>query len=203
MTLGHLNRRVHLYLGLALLPWFLMYGISSIPFAHSAFFDERDRAKGQPDWTLRFERIVDVEVPATDEPAALRDLGARLLAEARIAGTAFGTYRQAPSQINVYWSSFWHSTQLEYFADERRLRVKDRRFRWDHFLTGMHARGGFEQDGFLQNSWSAVVDLVSLGMIVWVGSGLYMWWGIPAHRRWGWLAIAAGTGSFLLFAVRL
>ena len=81
--------------------------------------------------------------------------------------------------------------------------MKDRRFRWDHFLTGMHARGGFEQDGFLQDSWSAVVDLVSLGMIVWVGSGLYMWWGIPAHRRWGWLAIAAGTGSFLLFAVRL
>ena len=38
MTFSHLNRRVHLYLGLALLPWFFMYGISSLPFAHNQFF---------------------------------------------------------------------------------------------------------------------------------------------------------------------
>ena len=35
MTFAQLNRRTHLYLGLALLPWFFMYGISSLPFAHT------------------------------------------------------------------------------------------------------------------------------------------------------------------------
>ena len=30
MTFTHFNRRLHLYLGLALLPWLFMYGISSI-----------------------------------------------------------------------------------------------------------------------------------------------------------------------------
>ena len=35
---------MHLYLGLALLPWLLMYGLSSIRFADSAFFDARDAA---------------------------------------------------------------------------------------------------------------------------------------------------------------
>ena len=57
MTFSHLNRRTHLYLGLALLPWFVMYGISSVPFAHNQVFEQRDRAKGLPQWTLRAEHV--------------------------------------------------------------------------------------------------------------------------------------------------
>jgi hypothetical protein len=201
MTFSHFNRRVHLYLGLALLPWFFMYGISSVPFAHNQFFEQRDAAKGVPLWTLRFERTVDLAVP--EDPAALRSLGAALLEAAGIKGTSFGAYRQSPTQINVYSYSFWKSTQLKYFVDQKKLTVEDRRFRWDHFLTGMHARGGFEQEGFLQTSWSVVVDLVCLGMIVWIASGLYMWWALRGHRRWGALAILGGVVSFVVFTVRL
>ncbi len=39
MTFSHLNRRLHVYLAPGLLPWFLMYAASSLPFAHSQFFD--------------------------------------------------------------------------------------------------------------------------------------------------------------------
>ena len=201
MTYSHLNRRLHLYLGLALLPWFFMYGISSVPFAHNQFFERRDAAKGLPLWTLRAERTLDVPVP--ESAAGLRAFGATLLEEVGIGGTSFGAYRQSPTRIDVYWYSFWKSTQLKYFVDQKKLTVEDRRFRWDHFLTGMHARGGFEQDGILQHSWSVVVDLVSVAMIVWVASGLYMWWELPGQRRWGWLAIVGGVVSFLLFTMRL
>ena len=201
MTYSHFNRRLHLYLGLALLPWFLMYSISSLPFAHNQFFEQRDAAKGLPLWTLRAERPFDEPVP--DSAAGLRALGATLLKEAGIDGTSFGAYRQSPTQINVYSYSFWKSTQLKYFVDQKKVTVEDRRFRWDHFLTGMHARGGFEQDGLLQHSWSVVVDIVSAAMILWVASGLYMWWELPGQRRWGSLAILAGTASFLFFTLRL
>lgn len=205
MTFSHFNRRLHIYLGLALLPWLFMYGISSIPFAHNQFFEQRDKAKGLPLWTVRFERGLDVSVPDSvpDEAKALRAFGAALLVRAGIEGTTFGVYRQSPTQVNVYAYSFWKSTQLKYFIDQKKLRVEDRRFRWDQFLTGMHARGGFEQEGFLQMSWSVVVDLVCLGILVWIASGLYMWWGVRGHRRWGWLAILAGAASFLLFTIRL
>jgi hypothetical protein len=201
VTFTHFNRRLHLYMGLALLPWFFMYGISSIPFAHNQYFDRLDAAKNLPLWTLRGERTIDLEIP--DDPAALRKLGASLLEEAGIEGTSFGAYRQSATQVNVYSYSFWKSTQLKYFSDQKRLTVEDRRFRWDHFLTGMHARGGFEQDGLLQLSWSVVVDCVSIGIVLWIASGLYMWWGLPAHRRWGWLAILGGAATFLVFTLRL
>jgi hypothetical protein len=81
--------------------------------------------------------------------------------------------------------------------------VEDRRFRWDSFLTGMHARGGFEQEGVLQKSWSVIVDLVCVAIVLWIASGLYMWWGLSGSRGWGWAAIAAGCASFALFATRL
>jgi len=202
MTFSQLNRRVHLYLGLALLPWFLMYGVSSVPFAHNQFFERRDAAKGLPLWTLRSTHDVDAAIP--DQPEALRAFGATLLRHAGMsAETTFGAYRQSPTQVNVYVYSFWTSTQVKYYADEKRLTVEDRRFRWDHFLTGMHARGGFEQESLVVRSWSVVVDLVCLAIVVWIASGLYMWWGLPGSRRWGWLAITGGAISFLIFTTRL
>lgn len=201
MTFSHLNRRLHLYSGLALLPWFFVYGISSLPFAHTAFFERRDAAKNLPLWTLRSERSLDVPIP--EDPQQLRALGARLLAESGVAATSLGAYRQTPTQVNVYAYSFWHSTQLKYFADQKRLTVEDRRFRWDQFLTGMHARGGFEQEGLLQHSWSIIIDLVCLAIVVWIASGLYMWWGLPGSRTWGWVAIVSGAAAFLVFTMRL
>jgi hypothetical protein len=201
MTIPHLNRRVHLYLGLALLPWFFMYGISSIPFAHNQFFERRDAARGVPLWTLRGSHTVDVPVP--EGQAEMRVLGATLLRQAGVSTSSYGVYRQGPAQLNVYAYSFRSSTQLKYFVDQKRMTVEDRRFRWDHFLTGMHARGGFEQESRLDRSWSVIVDLVCLAIAVWIASGLYMWWGLPATRRWGWMAIVSGTATFVFFTLRL
>jgi hypothetical protein len=201
MTFSHLNRRVHLYLALALLPWFFMYGASSVPFAHSPWFERQDAAKGLPMWALRFERPVDVAVPA--EPEGLREFGRVLLREAGIDGMDYGVYRQNATQINVYAHTFWASTQLKYFTDRKVLTAEERRFRWDQFLTGMHARGGFEHDTLLQRSWSVVVDLVQIGILLWIASGLVMWWELRGHRRWGAATILAGTAAFFAFASRL
>ena len=88
----------------------------------------------------------------SEDPGELRRLGAALLEQRHCGHDANELRRlpQSPTQINVYSYSFWKSTQLKYFVDQKRLTVEDRRFRWDHFLTGMHARGGFDQEGMLQ-----------------------------------------------------
>jgi hypothetical protein len=201
VTFAHLNRRTHLYLGLALLPWFSMYAVSSIPFAHAAFFERLDAAKGLPMWTPR--ATYDVDLPVPEGSADLRSLGATLLRLGGVQAGNFGVYRQTATQVNVYAYSFRHSTQLKYFADQKRMTVEDRRFRWDQFLTGMHGRGGFEQEGLLDRSWSVAVDLVCLAIVLWIASGLYMWWALPGSRNWGWAAIVAGIITFLFFTIRL
>jgi hypothetical protein len=201
LIFAHLTRRTHLYLGMALLPWFLMYGLSSIPFPHTPFFDRQDAARVLPMWTLPATHTVDLPVP--EGPAELRALGATLLRQADVSAGSFGVYRQSPTQVNVYAYSFRHSTQLKYFTDQNRMTVEDRRFRWDHFLTGMHARGGFEQEGLLDRSWSVIVDLVCVAIVLWIASGLYMWWELQSSRTWGWITIAAGTVTFFFFTMRL
>ena len=55
----------------------------------------------------------------------------------------------------------------------------------------------------LATSWSVVVNLVCLALIVWIASGLYMWWHLPGQQRWGAIAIAAGTATFVLFTFAL
>ena len=67
-------------------------------------------------------------------------------------------------------------------------------------LPDRHARPRRVRAGsFLQRSWSVVVDIVCVSMIVWIASGLYMWWELPGQRRWGWLAIARAARHPSLF----
>jgi hypothetical protein len=172
-----------------------------VPFAHTPYFERREAAKNLPLWSVRLEQPLDVAVP--DEPAAQREWGRTMLASVGIQGTNFGVNRQSPTQVNVYSYSFWTSTQVKYFTDRKVVRVEDRRFRWDQFLTGMHSRGGFDQEGWLQDAWGVVVDLVQVAIVVWVASGILMWWPLRAHRRWGALAIGAGVLSFALFVALL
>jgi hypothetical protein len=196
MIFSHLNRRLHLYLGMFLLPWFFIYGVSSIPFAHNSWFQ---KIYGPPQWTVRFDRPYSIEVPAEGD---LRPVGARILADAGIDG-AFGASRNPKGHLNIYRFNFRQATRITYFPDEKRLLAEDRRFRWDHFLTGMHARGGFQQPSILNKAWGVVVDIVCIGILLWIASGVYMWWHIPGHRRWGWAALAGGVFSFALFLLAL
>jgi hypothetical protein len=182
-------------MGMAMMPWLLMYAISSYVFAHPQGFQQRFEARGVPQWKKRFERSYDVPVPEGDE---LRELGARIMRDTGLTGS-FGAYRQGPNQVNVYRHTFWESTQVKYFIKEKKLVGEDRTFRWEHFLTGMHARGGFHEDDFLTDLWGVVVDIVSVGFLLWIASGLYMWWTLAGVRAWGWLALLGGVLSFSLF----
>src|SRR5262249_14521829 len=158
-------------------------------FAHTPFFEQRDRAKGVSLWKTRIDRTYSMEVPSEGD---LRPVGAQIMQDLGLEGS-FGAYRQSPNQINVYVFTFRHSTQVKYFLKEQRIVVEDRRFRFDHFLTGMHARGGFEQEGFLDKAWGVLVDVSSVGMLLWVVTGVYMWWSLPGLRKWGWIAVLGGV----------
>ncbi|NKB66238.1 MAG: hypothetical protein GKR89_04185 [Candidatus Latescibacteria bacterium] len=198
MTFNHFNRRLHVYLGMALLPWVLMYGLSSLAFSHNRLFDKWFAV--EPGWTVLLERPYDRPVP---EDADLRQVGAAILADLGLEGGALGTWRPHQRRLNVYRYDFWSNVRVSYHLDEQRLVAEEHRFRWDHFLTGLHARGGYQQDSLLHDGWALVVDLVCIGFLLWSASGLYMWWLLSQTRRWGALALAAGFLAFVLFAFTL
>lgn len=197
MTFHLVVRRLHLYLAMFLLPWFFVYGLSSAPFSHPDYFEKR--FSGRPMWTTRFDRPYEIAIPPNGD---LERVGAQILRDAGLEG-AHGVYRPNPREVHVFWHTFWKSARLIYYPEQKRLLAEDRRFRWDHFLTGMHARGGFEQSGFLNDAWAVLVDVVQIGILLWIASGLYMWWKIPHTRRWGWLALSGGMVLFVVFLMTL
>ncbi len=77
-------RRLHLYLGMFLVPWMLAFGVSSLPLNHTTW--------NRPvTWTVIEERAYQLDMP---QEAGLRALGARLLNDAGLAG---GFYVSRPN----------------------------------------------------------------------------------------------------------
>ena len=190
MTFLYVIRRTHLYLGLFLLPWVIMFGVSSIPLNHTG---EAEQAA----WTRVAEVPFTAEVPKQSE--SLRPLGAKMMAAAGVSG-GFYVNKPNPRLVNVNHPNFLHPTRITYQIDQGTLIAERREFVFRQLLTGMHTRGGYNLGGFWDGVWAVFVDIFSLALLAWMASGLIMWWKLPGTglRLWGWLALAGGA---LCFAV--
>lgn len=200
LSFQHINRRVHLYLGMFSLPWFIMYGITSLAFNHNTWFNN---GNGQPggQWEETGSWTAKVVVPSEGEiPKAV---SRELLRIAGIDTDAFGGYRQGPDQMVVYLPSFREMKQLIYQPAEQTLVLRERKKFASQFLTGLHARGGYQHDSFLDDAWAFIVDLVCSAFVLWVVTGIIMWWRVPHMRGWGTAALVGGFVSFGLFMLWL
>jgi hypothetical protein len=193
MTFLHFVRRTHLYLGLALLPWVIMFGVTSIPINHPA-------APNPPTWNRIGEVAFDAPLPAPGED--LRALGRQMMTAGGVAG-GFYVNRANPQQVNVNHPNFMHPVRMMYYADRQQLVIERRDFSMRPFLGSLHTRGGYRQEGLWDTVWAVLVDVVSIGLLLWILSGLIMWWNLPATRAWGWLALGGGAASFLLIIWKL
>lgn len=194
VSVDRVNRRLHSYLGLFFLPWFLVYGASSLVFSHGAWF-----SKG-PATTVLFDRQYELD-PITPE-ADLRPVADRIQRDSGLEGH-FGVFRTPDGLIRMYGATFLKATQITYDPKLHRLTAEQTIFRLSGLLTRLHTRGGFERPGLLSYAWSVIVDGVQLSIILWMASGLYMWWKLQRHRLWGLLALGAGLALFGLFLAKL
>jgi hypothetical protein len=174
-----------------------MFGVSSIPLNHNS-------PAPPPTWTKVAELPFSAAVPAAGNPAELRALGREMMNAAQISG-GFYVNRPNPRQVNVNHPNFLRPTRIFYYIDEQRLVAERREFVPRMFVTGLHTRGGYALGGFWDWVWALLVDAVSIGLLLWILSGLLMWWKIPGTgpRQWGWLALASGAACFVIIMLRL
>ncbi|MHC4396262.1 MAG: PepSY domain-containing protein [Planctomycetota bacterium] len=198
MTFDLFNKRLHLYLGLFLIVFFLKYAVSGLIFSHD--FGLREYYKDKPQWTKRFERPYERPVP---ENADLQPIAAQILKDAGVKSRAFGVRRAGNKRLNINTQSFWPTTRVTYFIDQNRLLVEDKNFRWDHFILKFHWVGGYQHDSLIRDIWALIMDIVFIATIFWVISGIYIWWKIRETRFWGCIALGGGVVSFLIFVFML
>ena len=200
MTFQHLVRRLHLYLAMALLPWFLMYAVTSFAFAHHDFF--ASFYEGHQNWTPRFDKPYDGGIDAHSDEAARKAFASRVVEEHDL-GCAPGVSPVRDRKVNVWCARFFSQVRVIYDVENKRLVAEDKNFRVDHFLTGLHARGGYHHDSVLHDLWAVIVDIVCLGFILWAATGIFMWWKLPRLRRWGAVALFGGIFAFVWFMIGL
>lgn len=200
MKFDLINRRLHLYLGLFLLVFFIRMGITTIFLVHH--FNFKEVYKDTPQWVVRSEQPYKL---AISDDSDLRQLAAKVIKDVGIKEGPFGVSRQGKNKqrLNIRVGDFWSTTRLTYFIDKEQLRIEDKPFRWDHFIHKFHLLHGYGQESFLSDLWAFLLDVLCVGMIFWCVSGIYMWWQLGTARLWGSVALLGGFASFTVFLLVL
>ncbi|HAV61016.1 MAG TPA: hypothetical protein DCY13_01455 [Verrucomicrobiales bacterium] len=190
-------RRTHLYLGLLLIPWMLVYAVSTLMLNHRGITNALRPA--DPQWVKVWEKDYRFDMPADDVP--LRETAGRILEENGLKG-AYGVNRHGQT-LNINLFKFWRPVRLQYQIQQGRLTAEEKKFSFAELMVRMHFRAGYGQPGFLNDLWAVAVDLYCITSLVWVATGLYLWWKISSVRRAGWLTIAAGALTFVILLLTL
>lgn len=183
-----INRRTHLYLGLFLIPWVFIYGFSSFVMNHRYWFIP----KKEIPWQTLFERDYAHPVPETGD---LRPSAADILKENHLDG-AFFVQRPGPQELRITRSGFFSVTRLTYNLQEHRLKAERQPSPWDAAVIRMHVKGGYNQPRFVDDFWAVLVDLTCIAILIWIVSGIIMWWRLVHLRRWGLVTLMGGILCF-------
>lgn len=103
----------------------------------------------------------------------------------------------------IYRVKLSGNLRLTYYPEQGRVVGEEQHPRFDQLLTAAHFRAGFEYPLFLELLWGSIIDLLVLSSLIWIASGIYLWWKLKRFRTRGWVALGAGLCSFALLALGL
>jgi hypothetical protein len=186
------NRKVHIYLGLFLLLFIWLFGISGVLLNHHWAFSNSWEKKV----VTTYEETITVS-----ELANKQFLVDDIMGKLNLKGSIF----------NPKYSS--DSTRLSFIAAKPGVRydidaglidgnilIKESRFdQWDVMKTLHKLRNptsgeqGYRYHSLLSSVWSFSMDVVSVGLIIICLGGWYLWWQASKRRFYlGLISIASG-----------
>lgn len=186
-------RRTHLYLGMLLMPWLLVYGLSTLVLNHVEWFPTYRPADPKL-WLPMWERQQPLPMPLRD--GNLRDVVRSLLEAQKLEGPFFA--QRQGSRININVQSFIEPIRLTYDLDHQTLRAEKKKPSWAEALIRLHFRVGYGDAGPLVLVWPIIVDVFCVTMLIWIITGLILWWKVRDSRRWGWATMLAGVATIVI-----
>jgi hypothetical protein len=122
VTFDKINRRAHLYLGLFLMPWLLMYGVSSFIVIHQSWFPN-DKPARELLFEKEYSRAVNIQ-GANNSPE-LRAAAQEILKDTDLEG-AFWADKPRPDTLHIDRFSFRDSISLTYSPQDKKLKAERR-----------------------------------------------------------------------------
>ena len=190
-----LLRRVHLYLGLFLAPWILMYAASTFVMNHRALF-HGPPPDPPPQYNVEREFTYAGEMPEAGTPP---QMALQLLATLNLDGAHTVTRSSTREKLIVNRLDPLSPRRITYTAAGKHLLVERLPFTGTRFLEQMHRRRGYQHNYWLDDLWAASVDLTIAALILLALSGIWMAWTLRVTRPLGALALLSGITLFGLF----
>ena len=196
--LSKIVRRTHMYLALFLFPWVLMYALSTLVMNHRAVFVGM-YGEGPAPFVEERRLVYDGAFP---ENAELRTMSTAILSSVGLDG-AHGVSRRKDGTIAINRNDLVTPRRLTYSPADRTLVVERMQSRPNAFLERFHRRRGYATGYTLDTVWAVSVDAFIVAMVVWVLSGLWMWWEMKVTRPLGLAALLGGAGVFAMYLLTL
>lgn len=181
-----LIRNVHLALGTFFCLLILLYGVSSIPFAHRS-------------WIPSEPTVTKASIPVDPARAADPRAVARQIMERPEYRGMLRDIRNSPESYRFRIVRFGAGHEVTYRPGAAEAQVTTRTMNWMGTLIRMHVIAGVDQGSWIYDFWGWLVVLTSAALLLLGATGVYLWYKTLSERRVGLALIAAGT----LFSVTL
>lgn len=169
MTTFRIIRAIHLYSGLFLIPWMLVYGASAFVINHSRLFQKEIKRSD------KFEKLYEMAfIPEEDFPSDPREQAKVILESLDLAGLQRVVGKPTPEAMIIFRPSPGGAYRIHWRPKESRIVVTRQPFSILRTINYLHFRAGYQQKNLAFDGWALVVDLVALSILLWIISGIYM-----------------------------
>jgi len=190
-----LIRRIHMFTGLFLGPWMLMYALSTLVMTHQDYVASFYSSKNAP---MVKERELDYTRSFPSETAR-EEIGRQVLQDIGLEGRHYVSGGRNGQPLVINRQHGFNVRRITFDTAAHKLTIERQEFRTPAFLERLHRRRGYDQPYVLEDTWGLSVDVAVVTMVFWSLSGIWLWWELKSTRRWGALTLAAGPALFLIF----
>lgn len=191
-------RKIHLYFGLFLAPWVVMYALSTAAMNHRTFF----RPKGSAPPSFQHERT-EPYARAFPEGTKPAEMARAILSDLELDGAHTASLSKDGRQLTITRQDPIWLRRIIYTPAARELTIEKQAFAVPAFLERLHRRRGYQHPYALEDAWAFTVDVVIAAILFWSLSGLWLWWEMKKTRKWGAVALIGGGALFTLLLVTI
>lgn len=186
-------RAFHLYTGLFMMPWMLVYAASALLLNHRHLFQKE--IKRSVEFKPLYEKAF---VPDDHFPSKPEDQAKKILESIDLDGHHVIFGKPTPEEMIIIRISMTGNYNIKWLPKESRLVVSRQTFSLLRAIHYLHFRAGFRLQNWAFDVWAVIVDLVALSIFLWIISGIYIILYKPGKKRWSYICMIAGC---LVFAV--
>lgn len=193
-------RWLHLYTGLFLVPWMIVYALSALFLGHHQLIVETFDIT-PPQWNI--QREVDF-TPDDTFPHMPLDQAKAILQILDLDGPHRIVGKPNKTQLVIWRGCARGNYRITWRKPKSIIIVEQQTpfsfYRLVHFL---HFQSGYSQKYPAKIVWAVMVDAAAISMLLWVVSGIYIWARVPPKRLLGGICLFGGIALFILLVLMM